>query len=220
MMRMRSILAGACALALLAGPALAQPAKAPPSARDYPEVADTSFREADGSQVLRLSLVIPAERKAVWARFATTEGYKAWATPMAKVDFRLNGLIEASYNADARLGDADNIRNRIIAYTPERMIALRNENAPAALPGRDKFAEIVTVMEFEDAPGGATKVTVSGVGYKPGEPYDTLFNHFSWGNAYSLMVLKTSFVKGPIDWKATAARQQAQAAAAKVQGGQ
>jgi Activator of Hsp90 ATPase homolog 1-like protein len=204
-------LAGAAALTLLAGSASAR------STSDFPEVMDGSFTEADGSKVLRLSLVVPAERTAVWARFTTTEGYTAWATPMAKVDFGLNGLIEASYDANAKAGDADNIRNRIIAYTPHRMIALKNENAPAALPGRETFGEIVTVMEFEDAPGG-TKVSITGVGYKPGEPYATLFKHFSWGNAYSLMELKTSFVKGPVDWKALAARQKAQAAAAKVQG--
>ena len=216
-MKLGTILAAAALLSLSASATLAQTPKPPPSPKDFPQVADGSFAEANGSKVLKLSLVIPAERKAVWARFTTTEGYKAWATPMAKVDFGLNGLIEASYNADARLGDADNIRNRIIAYVPERMLVQKNENAPAALPGREKFSEIVTVIELEDAPGG-TKVTISGVGYKPGEPYDTLFNHFAWGNAYSLMVLKTSFVKGPIDWKAQAARQQAQAAAAKVQG--
>jgi len=210
-MKVGRILAGAAALALLAGGAWAQ------SVKDYPEVADGSFTEANGNHVLKLSLVIPAERKAVWARFTTTEGYKAWATPMAKVDFGLNGLIEASYDAKAKLGDADNIRNRIVAYIPERMLAQRNENAPASLPGREKFGEIVTVIELEDAPGG-TKVTISGVGYRPGEPYDTLFRHFAWGNAYSLMVLKTSFVRGPIDWQKVEAQQQAKTAAAKVQG--
>lgn len=210
-MKAGRILAGAAALALLAGGAWAQ------SVKDYPEVADGSFTETNGNHVLKLSLVIPADRKAVWARFTTTEGYKAWATPMAKVDFGLNGLIEASYDSHAKLGDTDNIRNRIIAYIPERMLVQKNENAPASLPGREKFGEIVTVIELEDAPGG-TKVTISGVGYKPGEPYDTLLKHFTWGNAYSLMVLKTSFVKGPIDWKKVEAQQQAQAAAAKVQG--
>ncbi len=210
---LRTILAGAAALALLAGTAQA----ATPSPRDFPEVADTSFKEADGSQVLRLSLVVPAPRKAVWDRFATAEGYKAWATPMAKIDFGLGGMIEASYDSRARLGDADNIRNRIIAYTPQRMIALKNENAPKALPSREEFKQVVTTMEFEDAPGG-TRVTITGVGYKPGAAYDTLFQHFAWGNAYSLMKLKESFVKGPIDWRAVEAQQQAQAAAAKVQG--
>ena len=155
-----------------------------------------------------MCLAVPGAVLETWTKDGTT---------MAKVDFGLNGLIEASYDSHAKLGDTDNIRNRIIAYIPERMLVQKNENAPASLPGREKFGEIVTVIELEDAPGG-TKVTISGVGYKPGEPYDTLLKHFTWGNAYSLMVLKTSFVKGPIDWKKVEAQQQAQAAAAKVQG--
>jgi hypothetical protein len=166
--------------------------------------------------VLQLALTIPAARRDVWARFTTAEGYKAWATPMAKIDFGIGGMIEASYDSRAKLGDPDNIRNRIIAYAPERMVALKNENAPASLPGREKFGEIVTIIELADAGPGQTRVTITGVGYKPGEPYDTLLRHFAWGNAYSLMKLKESFVKGPIDWQAVEARQQAQAAAAKM----
>jgi hypothetical protein len=77
---------------------------------------------------------------------------------------------------------------------------------------------VVTIIELADAGPGQTRVTLTGVGYKPGEPYDTLLKHFTWGNAYSLMMLKSSFVKGPIDWKKIEAQQQAQAAAAKVQG--
>ena len=61
-------------------------------------------------------------------------------------------------------------------------------------------------------------MTITGVGYKPGAAYDLLFKHFAWGNAYSLMMLKNSFVKGPINWAAMEAQQQAQAAAAKVEG--
>ncbi len=216
-MKVGRILAGAMALALLGVGAQAQPAKTP-SIKDFPEVADTSFTEAGGNHVLQLALLIPASRKAVWDRFATAEGYRAWATPMAKIDFGINGLIEASYDSRAKPGDPDNIRNRIIAYSPERMVVLKNENAPASLPGREKFNEIVTIIELADAGPGQTRVTLTGVGYRPGEPYDTLLRHFGWGNAYSLMKLKESFVKGPIDWKKVEAQQQAQAAAAKVQG--
>ena len=81
------------------------------------------------------------------------------------------------------------------------------------------FGNIITVIELDDASPGQTRVTLTGVGYRPGEPYATLFNHFAWGNAYSLMMLKASFVKGPIDWKAMEAQAQAKAAAAKVKGG-
>ena len=204
------ILAGSAVLALSAGAAAAQ------SIKDYPEVADTAFVQANGHKVLRIALDVPAPRKAVWERFTTTEGYRAWAVPVALVDGRLGGMIEGSYDFTAKVGDPDNIRNQIVVFQPEQTLAIRNVNAPKALPGREQFGEIVTVMEFADAGSGATRVTLTAVGYKPGEPYDTLYRHFGWGNAYSLTKLKESFTKGPIDWKLVQAQQEAQAAAKKV----
>jgi len=211
-MKTGAILAGAAALALLAGGADAQ------SIKDYPEVADQSFVQADGGKVLKIALVVPAPRQAVWDRFTTTDGYRAWATPVAHVTGGPGGVIEGSYNPAAKIGDPDNIRNQIVLWSPQRTLAIKNIQAPKDLPGRKAFAEIVTIMEFEDAPGGATKVTLTAVGYKPGEPYDTLYKHFSYGNAYSLMKLKESFVKGPIDWRAQDQRRQAQAASDTVTG--
>lgn len=210
---MRIAAAAAAALALSASAAVAQ------SVKDFSEVTDTSFVQTNGHKVLRIAIDVPAPRTAVWARFTTTEGYRAWATPVAHVDGRLGGVIEGSYDFKAKIGDADNIRNQIVLLQPERTLAIRNTHAPAALPGRKEFGEIVTVMEFEDLAAGGTRVTLTAMGYQPGEPYDTLYRHFSWGNAYSLTKLKESFVKGPIDWKQVQAQQEAQAAAKKVASG-
>lgn len=209
-MKVGRILASAAALALLAGAAQAQ------SVKDFPDVVDSSFVQANGNKVLRIALTIPAARKAVWDRFTTTEGYKAWATPVAEVKPGVGGMIEGSYDFNAKVGDPDNIKNQIVVYSPERTLAIQNVQAPKALPGGREFGEIVTLMEFEDAGPAATKVTLTAIGYKPGEPYDTLYRHFSWGNAYSLIKLRDSFTKGPIDWKQVEAQQQAKAAAAKV----
>jgi uncharacterized protein YndB with AHSA1/START domain len=210
-MKVGWILGGAATLALVSVTAHAQ------STRDFPEVADTSFAQSNGHKVLRIAIDVPAPRRAVWDRFATSDGYRAWATPLARVDARLGGEIETSYDFKARIGDADNIRNQIVAITPEHSLVIRNVNAPKALPGREAFGDIVTMMTFEDAPGG-TRVTLTALGYKPGEPFDTLYRHFGWGNAYSLTKLKESFTKGPIDWAKVEAQQQAQAASAAVTG--
>ena len=46
-------------------------------------MADGSFEQANGNKVLKLSITVPAPRRQVWERALTTEGYKAWATPVA-----------------------------------------------------------------------------------------------------------------------------------------
>ncbi|MCR5879002.1 SRPBCC domain-containing protein [Phenylobacterium sp. J367] len=205
----------ATAAVALGLPALAQEM----SPKQFPEVADGSYVDGKGERVLRLSLVVPVERAKAFDAFSTAEGYRAWATPVAQVDLKVGGIIETSYDPAAKFGNPENIKNQILAYEPGHMLVFRNVQAPSGLPGREKFGDIVSVAQFEDAGPGQTKVTLSSIGYAPGEPYDTLYRHFAWGNAYSLTKLKESFVKGPVDWQAAAAKQEAAKAAAKVASG-
>lgn len=208
---MKSLLSAALAAVML----LALPAAAAPSWKDFPGVENTSFTEPNGDKVMQLSIVVPAPRAEVWKAFATSEGYSSWATPLAAVDLRVDGMIEASYHADAKLGAPDNIKNQITAYVPERMMALRNVQSPPGFPG-PKFKEIAVTVALEDAGPDATKVTFTGVGYKPQPEFQTLYGHFEWGNAYSLAELKKRFETGPVDWADRAARAKAVAADRQV----
>ena len=55
----------------------------------------------------------------------------------------------------AKPGDANNVRNEIIAYAPERMFAIRNRNAPSDAPfDVPTFQSLHTVVLFDDAGGG------------------------------------------------------------------
>jgi uncharacterized protein YndB with AHSA1/START domain len=182
------------------------PADTPPT----PVVNDTSFRDASGNWVQQLRVVVDAPVGKVWAAFATSEGFKTWAAPVAHVDLKNDGLIEASYSETSKIGDAENIRNRIVAYVPERVMVLQNVNAPSnAQFDREAFMTIRTVIEFEDLGNGKTQVTQSGVGYGAGEAYEGVFKHFRAGNVFAFRLLAQSFITGPIDWKAMAARARA-----------
>jgi uncharacterized protein YndB with AHSA1/START domain len=215
---MRRILAGLVASLVLTGAAAAaEPAKAP-SWRDFEGVENTSFVEADGKRVLQLSIVVKASPEEVYKAFTTAEGFKTWATPVAWVDLRIGGVIETSYNPDARQGDPENIKNRIEAYIPGRLLVLRNVQAPSGLKGRELFNQTVSISQFEDLGDGRTRVTITGVGYGTGGDFDVLYGHFEWGNAYSLAALKRRFDEGPIDWASVFEKQKAAAAARKVQG--
>ena len=164
-------------------------------------IDDQSTTGADGTRTLRQSVVVAAPVAAVWTAFTTTEGYLSWAMPVASVDFRVGGIIEASYLRGARLGDANNIRNEIIAFAPERMFAIRNRNVPSDAPfDAATFQSLHTVVLFDDVGNGRTRVTIVQPGYASGENYAKLWSFFEWGNGATLAALRDRFVNGATDW--------------------
>ncbi len=176
-------------------------AAAPPGIEDHSQVS------ADGTRTLRQSVIVSAPIAAVWSAFTTTDGYRAWAAPVAQIDFRIGGVIETSYAADGRLGAPGNIRNEIIAYAPERMFALQNRQAPPDVPfDVPTFQSLRTVVLLDDLGGAGTRVTIVQPGYRAGDAYDRTYKFFEWGNGATLVALRDRFVKGPTDWRSVAAK--------------
>ncbi|NQE61021.1 SRPBCC domain-containing protein [Caulobacter sp. RHG1] len=188
-MTIRSLILGACALVLTAGAANAQAGK---SWRDFPGVSNTSYVDAAGERALQLSMDIPAAPHDVFQAFATAEGFKRWAVAVARVDLRTGGEIEASYDPKAAIGDPNNIKNQIVTFIPDRLLVIRNVQAPAGFPGKDAFQKTVTVIEFEAITTG-TRVRLTNTGYGTGPEADTVYGHFEWGNAYTLAELRKRF---------------------------
>lgn len=167
------------------------------------QVKDTSYRDAGGHRVQQLEATIAAPVAKVWAAFTTDAGFTGWAAPVAHVTLANDGMIEASYSLHARIGDADNIRNRIVAYVPERVLVLANDNAPKGAPfDAEAFKAIRTVIEFQDMGDGRTRVVESGVGYGEGPKFDSVYKHFTAGNAYEFALLARLFTNGPVNWEA------------------
>jgi uncharacterized protein YndB with AHSA1/START domain len=207
---MRPIVRLAAALFLFAVGTIAHAA---PSWRDFDGVSNTSFVEANGDRAIQLAIDVPAPPKQVFAAFATSEGFSSWAVPFARVDLRVGGMMETSYDFNAKPGDRDNIRNEIVAYVPDRLVVIRNVQAPRNFPDPELFARTATVIAFDPIASG-TRVTVTHAGYGRGDGFDKLYAMFEWGNAYTLAGLRKRFVDGPVDWNA---RRAAAAAAKKTE---
>ena len=166
-----------------------------------PGVEDSSETLADGTRTLRQSVIVTAPVSAVWQAFTTTEGYRSWAVPVARIDFRIGGIIEGSYAKDAKVGAPTNIRNEIVAYVPERMLAIRNRHAPPGVPfDAGTFQSLHTVMLFDAVGDDRTRVTIVQPGYLIGETYDRIWAFFQWGNGATLAAVRERFVAGPVDW--------------------
>lgn len=164
-------------------------------------VENLSATAPDGTRTLELRIVVPAGLAAVWEAVATVEGFRTWAVPVASGAFRLGGVIEASYDLDAKPGDPENIRNQVVAIVPRRMLAIRNVQAPTKTPfDATAFQSLHTVLFLEPRGTDATVVTLVSPEIPAGAPYDGVYKHFEWGNAYSLEMLRRRFVDGPVNW--------------------
>jgi uncharacterized protein YndB with AHSA1/START domain len=186
--------------------------------REFKDVSNTSFTEPSGDRSIQLFVDVPASPHDAFAAFTTSEGFASWAVPVAKVEFRVGGYIEASYDPDAKPGDPGNIKNQLVGYVPDRLLVIRNVQAPPGFADPELFQRTVTLIEFIALDPKHTRVTITNAGYGSGERFDALYRHFGWGDAYTLQELKTRFEKGPVDWAALSAKRKAAAAAKAVKG--
>ena len=205
-----------CAIAAVLTVATA--AAAEHSSRDFKEVSNSSFVEPGGDRSIQLSVEVAAPPHVVFDAFTTSEGFSSWAVPVAHVELRIGGFIEASYDAHAKLGDPGNIRNEIVAYVPDRLLVIRNAQAPPGFADPELFRRTVTIIELVPVATGRTRVTLTNAGYGTGERFDTLYKHFEWGDAYTLAELKRRFEQGPVDWAARERERKTQAAVSAVEG--
>jgi uncharacterized protein YndB with AHSA1/START domain len=145
---------------------------------------------SDGTRFYEDSLVIQAPAKQLWAAFTDGAVYRKWSVPVAAIDFRLGGVIEASYDPKGHLGDPQNIKNEFVAYIPERLLVFRNVQASDILPAKELYGKTVKTIEFQPIGPDKTRITVSGIGFGAGKGFDQLYAFFSAGDAEMLITLQ------------------------------
>jgi uncharacterized protein YndB with AHSA1/START domain len=180
---MKPLILIALAAVALAAPALAEPAKSP-------DVVDTSFVTPDGARDLQQSVVIAAPVAVLWKSFTDPAEFKRWNSPVAAIDMRVGGSLEASYNPKAAIGDPNNIKHRVITFLPEKLIVFQNIQAPRQLPGAEAFQRTVIVVQFEPLGQARTRVTLSCTGWGNDAASDRLYRFFQTDNAEELETWK------------------------------
>lgn len=121
----------------------------------------------------------------VWRLFTTSEGFKATGVAHAEVDLRIGGTIRTHYDPQGTLGDPNTIVNEILAYEPERMLALRIKQAPANFPFKNAMRQTWTVIHFASA-GSMTQVRIVGLGYTDDAESQAMRDFFAAGNRATL----------------------------------
>lgn len=163
-------------------------------------VADCSRVEPSGERTLCVEGVVPAPVAEVWGLWAEPEELRTWLAPVASIDLRPGGMMEASYDASGHLGADNNILNRVISVVPLQSFVIQVARQPQGVP--NEVRELATLVEFEPQGERATRVRVSMLGFRQGQTFDDLYAFFARGNAYTLNKLSERVISGPANWEA------------------
>ncbi len=140
--------------------------------------------------VLKQSFEVNVALDSVWNAYTTKKGWESWATSIAEIDFKINGIIKTNYNKDGKIGDDTTITLHIINYIPKRMLTLQAEitkNFPEFMKEDEK--DLYNMILFEKISPTKTKVISYGIGYKHNEKYMSLIKFFIQGNEQSYLNL-------------------------------
>ncbi len=138
------------------------------------------------NMVLKQSFEVNVSLDSVWNAYTTKKGWENWATSIAEIDFKVNGIIKTNYNKNGKIGDEATITLHIINYIPREMITLQAEltkNFPDFMKEDEK--ELFNIVVFEEVNPVKTKVISYGIGYKNNEKYRSLMKFFIQGNEQS-----------------------------------
>ena len=145
-----------------------------------------------GERILRKEGVIHAGASEIFNCFRTGEGLKKlWGVAHAEVDFKVGGMIRTNYDPAGKIGDDSTIGNAILAYEPDRMLAMR----PIAPVGAEDFVKKIcetgwSVIRLEPLTPTSTRLSVTMAGFGEGELYDKAYAFFEQGNAWTLMKMQ------------------------------
>jgi uncharacterized protein YndB with AHSA1/START domain len=160
-----------------------------------PLMKQTSRRrspEARPGQVVNEG-IIEAPVEAVWAAFGTKEGQESWNVAHAEIDLKVGGKMRTHYDPKGVIGDPNTIENTILAFEPDRLLVLQVANPPAKFPFKDAIRKVWTVVHFEEAGLGRTRLRIVGVGYGDDEESRKLRAFFDKGNDYTIKKLQAKF---------------------------
>lgn len=101
----------------------------------------------------------------VWRLFTTSPDNAKTGSVRTEADLRIGGEIRVHYDPEGASGGAETIMSEILAYEPERMLALRVKQAPANFPPRAALDGLWTIVYLTPSGEDMTHVRIVGLGY-------------------------------------------------------
>ncbi len=147
--------------------------------------------EAGQDRPLRHDVVVEAPVAEVWAAWTTKRGLESWLARSVKVELEPGGRYAS--NAFGEIGEPGTVEMRVIAFEPERMLALTT-SAPA-----DEFPEVAAaedtwaVVSLYPIDENSTRVEYTMLGWREGAEWDRARKFFDHADRYLLEMLRRRF---------------------------
>ena len=159
-----------------------------------------STEAKNGLVELRHEVVVEADREMVWHLFTSKAGVESWITPVAWIDLREGGVMETSYDANAKPGDANNIKVKFEKLEPGWSYSARNIQSPANTNFGPVLKEIPSTLRLEEVGKGKVKVIIIMSGFNTTEAHQKVLSFFKQGNKWYLDRLKQRLKEGPLSF--------------------
>lgn len=154
------------------------------------QVSSLSAQDGDRSDRAVYETEIKAPVGEVWKAFTTRAGLEAWMAPRVDIDLKVGGTMRANYDPKGKIGDDNTIGNTILAYDPERMLALKATTFPKGFPFAAAARSTWSVFYFSKVAPQRTKITVVGLGYTSDKQSQQMRRFFAAANAQSFAKLR------------------------------
>lgn len=145
---------------------------------------------ADTGEPVTSEIVIAAPASAIWNAWTVAAEIEAWMAPSSEIDLRIGGKWLTSYDEDSTLEDDSVVHNEILAFDPERMLAIRTVKPPADFPFPDAILDTWTVLYIQPIDDNQTRIVMRMYGFGNDESSEAMREFFEWGNQYELDKLK------------------------------
>ncbi len=145
-------------------------------------IASRPVTTEQGERILRHTAILPLGINNAWALFSSASGFRSFLSPIADIQIRVGGMLEASFEENGRIGSSDNLALEITSYLPREMIAMRIVSTPQGFPNPEIAKHLIIVIQLIPLTDGRTEIVYSMLGWKEGRVWNDFYEFFDYTN--------------------------------------
>ena len=149
------------------------------------------FPAAPSARAIVREAEVPIPRAEAWQAWTTEAGLRSFFAERVRLELRPGGPFEILFREDGPEGEKGGEGCTVLAFEPERMLAVSWNAPPEFAQVRQQRTQVV--LHFEDAGPGRCRLRLVNHGYGEGEEWDAVFAYFERAWSYVLANFTKTF---------------------------